>query len=130
NFVRRKFGAEFLDRLAGPFVSGVYAGDPERLSLRSAFPQLYEAEKASGSAIRGMLRAAKSRTRPKKRPTLLSFRDGNETLVRALAAKIGSGLRVNAEVVNIAVARTVGKFEVRVRGAGGEETLVVERLVM
>ncbi len=40
SFVRRKFGAEVLDRLAGPFVSGVYAGDPERLSLRSAFPQL------------------------------------------------------------------------------------------
>jgi oxygen-dependent protoporphyrinogen oxidase len=130
NFVRRKFGAELLDRLVGPFVSGIYAGDPERLSLRSALPQLYEAEKSSGSVIRGMLRAAKSRNGPKERPTLLSFRDGNETLVRALAAKIGSGLRVNAEVVNIAIARTVGKFEVRVRGAGGEETLVVERLVM
>jgi oxygen-dependent protoporphyrinogen oxidase len=131
-FVRRKFGAELLDRLVGPFVSGVYAGDPERLSLRSAFPQLYEAEKSSGSVIRGMLRAAKSRTGPRERSTLLSFREGNETLVRALAAKIGSGLRMNAEVTRIATARpgTAGKFEVRVRGGGGEETLVVERLVM
>ncbi|HEV1994571.1 MAG TPA: protoporphyrinogen oxidase, partial [Candidatus Acidoferrum sp.] len=44
--VRRKFSPQLLDRLVGPFVSGIYAGDPERLSVRSAFPQLYEAEKA------------------------------------------------------------------------------------
>src|SRR5712664_3077771 len=93
-FVRRKFGEELLDRLVAPFVSGIYAGDPERISLRAAFPQLYEAEKSAGSAIRGTLRAAKARTAPRERPTLLSFRTGNETLLRALAQKIGSGLRL------------------------------------
>src|SRR6266851_1535343 len=129
-FVRRKFGAEVLDRLVGPFVSGVYAGDPERLSLRSAFPQLHEAEKAAGSVMRGMTRAATNRKGSRERPTLLSFREGNETLVRALAAKIGSGLRLNAEVATIAVARdgAGGKFEVRVREAGGEQTLLAERV--
>jgi len=30
-FVRRKFGDELLDRLVAPFVSGIYAGDPERV---------------------------------------------------------------------------------------------------
>jgi protoporphyrinogen/coproporphyrinogen III oxidase len=132
SFVRRKFGAEVLDRLVGPFVSGVYAGDPERLSLRSAFPQVHEAEKAAGSVIRGMMRAAKRHTEPPERPTLLSFRDGNETLVRALAAKMGSGLRLGAEVGAIAVARdgSAGKFEVRLREAGGEQTLLAERLVI
>src|SRR6266404_465477 len=93
-FVRRKFGAELLERLAGPFVSGIYAGDPERLSLRAAFPQLYEAEASAGSVIRGMRRVAKSRKAPRERPTLLSFRNGNETLVQALAAKVGSRLRL------------------------------------
>jgi oxygen-dependent protoporphyrinogen oxidase len=132
NFVRRKFGAEVLDRLVGPLVSGIYAGDPERLSLRSAFPQVYEAEKTSGSVIRGMMRMAKARTGPRERPTLLSFREGNETLVRVLAEKIGSGVRVNTEVTRIAMAQpgAVGRFEVRARGTGGEETLVAERLIM
>src|ERR1700704_4812570 len=88
-FVRRKFGAELLDRLVAPFVSGIYAGDPERLSLRSAFPQLHDAEKSAGSVIRGMMRAAKSRKSPRERATLLSFREGNATLVRALAEKLG-----------------------------------------
>jgi hypothetical protein len=40
DFIRRKFGAEILDNLVAPFVSGVYAGDPEQLSVRSAFPTL------------------------------------------------------------------------------------------
>src|SRR5579884_4049483 len=38
-FIRRKFTPELLERLAAPFVSGIYAGDPEKLSWRSAFPQ-------------------------------------------------------------------------------------------
>jgi protoporphyrinogen/coproporphyrinogen III oxidase len=131
-FVRRKFGAELLDRLVGPFVSGVYAGDPERLSLRSAFPQLHEAEKMAGSVIRGMMRAPKSRTGLPERPTLLSFREGNDTLVRALAAKTGAGLRLNSEVTRIAMASagTARTFEVQVRGPSGEETLVADQLVM
>src|SRR5207245_11522447 len=84
-FVRRKFSPQLLDRLVAPFVSGIYAGDPERLSIRSAFPQLYEAEKIAGSIVRGMLRASKSKKGPRERPILQSFREGNETLVRALA---------------------------------------------
>jgi oxygen-dependent protoporphyrinogen oxidase len=131
-FVRRKFGAELLDRLVAPFVSGIYAGDPERLSLRSAFPQVYEAEKSAGSVIRGMRRAAKERKGPRERPTLLSFRDGNDTLVRALAEKLGSRLRIGTEVLGIAVRRETAEptFELRLGQAGREETLVAERLVL
>ena len=91
-FVRRKFSPQLLDRLVGPFVSGIYAGDPERLSVRSAFPQLYEAEKAAGSIVRGMLRLAKSKKGPRERPTLQSFREGSDTLVRALANNLGPAL--------------------------------------
>jgi protoporphyrinogen/coproporphyrinogen III oxidase len=131
-FVRRKFGEELLDRLMGPFVSGIYAGDPECLSLRSAFPQLREAERSAGSVIRGMMRAAKSNEGPRERPTLLSFRDGNKTLVQALAAKIGSRLRSGAEALGIGVRREAGavRFEVRIRQGGSEQVVVAERLVL
>jgi protoporphyrinogen/coproporphyrinogen III oxidase len=98
-FVRRKFSAELLDRLVGPFVSGIYAGDPERLSVRSAFPTLYDAEKLKGSVIRGMM--ARSGKEPRQRPTLLSFRDGTETLVRGLSARLGDALRLNTRVIRI-----------------------------
>src|SRR5260370_26673885 len=91
-FIRRKFSVQLLDRLVGPFVSGIYAGDPARISVRSAFPQLYEAEKAAGSIVRGMLRPAKSKKSPRERSSLQSFREGNETLVRRLANELGVAL--------------------------------------
>jgi protoporphyrinogen/coproporphyrinogen III oxidase len=100
-FVRRKFSDQLLDRLVGPFVSGVYAGDPERLSIRSAFPQLYEAEKATGSIVRGMMRLAKKTKGPRERATLNTFREGNETLVSALANKLGSRLFRKTAAANI-----------------------------
>jgi oxygen-dependent protoporphyrinogen oxidase len=118
-FVRRKFSAQLLDRLVGPFVSGIYAGDPERLSVRSAFPQLYEAEKAAGSIIRGMIRLAKSKKGPRERPTLQSFREGSETLVRALANKLGTALLTRTSVTGISCQRD-GLFDVRLESHGGE----------
>ncbi|MCM3878239.1 MAG: protoporphyrinogen oxidase [Thermoanaerobaculia bacterium] len=56
SFFARRFGEEAALYGAGPMVSGVYAGDPHALSIRSAFPRLWDAEGASGSVIRGLLR--------------------------------------------------------------------------
>jgi len=82
-FFRRRFGEEAASYAAGPFVSGVYAGDPASLSMRSAFPKLWEAEGRSGSVI---LDAWKHRRDPRpKRPRTLNFRQGLATLVEALA---------------------------------------------
>jgi protoporphyrinogen/coproporphyrinogen III oxidase len=130
-FVRRKFSTELLDRLVGPYVSGVYAGDPERLSLRNAFPMLYEAEKRKGSVIRGGLSRV-DKQQPRRRPTLLSFREGAETLVRAIGARLGSALRVGAEVTALArdSADASGAFQVTIRSLGREETLLADKVVL
>ncbi len=130
SFVRRKFSAELLDRLVGPFISGIYAGDPERLSLRSTFPQVYEAEKSAGSVIRGLKRAGKSRKEPKERPTLFSFREGNETLIRALQVKLGAAARVGTEVVVLRRDAGAGTFELMIRGSGQEETLTTDNVIL
>lgn len=130
HFVRRKFGEELLERLVGPFVSGIYAGDPDRLSLRAAFPSLYEAEKSAGSVIRGMMRAAKAKKGPGEKPTLMSFRNGNETLTRGLAAKLGDSLRTGAEVLGIARRSDGAGFDVRVHSGSTGETLRTDSLVM
>ncbi len=130
-FIRRKFSSELLDKLAGPFVSGIHAGDAEKLSLRAAFPQLFEAERASGSIIRGMLRVAKSKKGPKHKPALQSFRDGNETFARALAAKLGSALRTEVSVTEIRVASAGSStnYEVTLTANGSMEHLVAANVV-
>lgn len=131
-FVRRKFGDELLDRLVGPFVSGIYAGDSERLSLRSAFPQVYEAEKSAGSVIRGMFQAVKGGEGPRERPTLLSFRLGTETLVPALAEKLGSALRLSTEAKRVQArsSERAKAFEVTMERAGQTDTITAERLII
>ena len=58
SFVRRRFGAEVLERLAEPLLAGIHAGDPETLSLRATFPRLAALEQAHGSVVRGLRAAA------------------------------------------------------------------------
>jgi protoporphyrinogen/coproporphyrinogen III oxidase len=136
-FTRRKFSRELLDKLVGPFVSGIYAGDPEKLSLRSAFPQLYEAEKSAGSIIRGLLFSARKRAASAEKPTLQSFREGNQTLIHSLAANLGSNLRcgVTAQRVRLTTASpgtTIDTpiLEVTLLANGREEVLTTNCLII
>jgi protoporphyrinogen/coproporphyrinogen III oxidase len=99
DFVRRKFGTEILDHLAGPFVSGVFAGDPEKLSLRSAFPSLAVWEEEYGSVIRGAMKSRGQSGRTRSTPA--SFKSGMATLLNALAEKLGSAVMTKAAVDSI-----------------------------
>ena len=96
DFVRRRLGPAFLDYAVGPFVSGVFAGDPEQLSMDWAIPVLADLEREHGGLVRGMIarrRAARrdGAARPQGGPAgpggaMISFRSGLEQLPRALAA--------------------------------------------
>ena len=91
-FVRSHFGQELVDYGLNPFVAGVYAGNPQKLSARHAFPQLWELEQKHGSLLRGFGAAAKARkTRGEARGGLISFQDGLQTLPDALAARLPVG---------------------------------------
>lgn len=85
-FVRRRLGTAFLDYAVGPFVSGIYAGDPERLSVRWAVPKIHGLEAEHGSLIRGALAGRKGAG---PRGAMISFREGLEELPRRLAREIG-----------------------------------------
>jgi protoporphyrinogen/coproporphyrinogen III oxidase len=125
SFVRRKFGASLLDNFAAPFVSGVYAGDPEKLSLRSAFPQVHEWEENHGSLLRGAIR--KMRSRPKNPSTqrirgICSLERGVSSLFDALGAQLGDsaklGVSVNQVIRNTSPDKE--RFEVRCTFDGTE----------
>ena len=130
SFARRKFGNEILEYLVGPFVSGVYAGDPEKLSLKAAFPSLDEWEREYGSVLRG---AKKARTRkgPGEPDSLCSFQQGVATLPDAIAAKLGQRLRTQTRAVSLSHLGTVGgkTYEVRSERAGSLETMQAAAIV-
>lgn len=60
-FVLRRLGQEFLDYAINPFVAGVYAGDPDTLSVNHGFPKLYALEQNYGSLIKGQIKGARER---------------------------------------------------------------------
>jgi oxygen-dependent protoporphyrinogen oxidase len=129
-FVRRKFDAELLDRLVAPFVSGVYAGDPEKLSLRASFPKLHDFETKYGSVLRGAMKSRPARGAP--RPGLCSFREGMGALPRALASRLGDELLTETTVTGARHGKANGNssFEVDVTRNGHRETLLASALIM
>jgi oxygen-dependent protoporphyrinogen oxidase len=104
-FATRRFGREVAASLVDPVVSGIYAGDAARLSMRAAFPAIWELERSHGSLVRGMF--AKRRQRANAEPSqrrpgrLVSFADGLETLPEALARALGDRVRTRQEVIGI-----------------------------
>ncbi len=91
-FVRRRLGVEFLDYAIDPFVAGIYAGDPERISVPAAFPRLHALEQKYGSLIRGQILGARDRRKAgekaKNAAASFSFRNGMQTLTDALAGAL------------------------------------------
>ncbi len=103
DFIRRRFGAEALDRLAEPLLAGIHSADPERQSLLMTFPRFREIERAHGSIIRGMLAARrKALAAPKSDLSpFITLRGGIGELVRALLEQINCRLIARSEVTTI-----------------------------
>ena len=92
DFVERRLGREFLDYAVEPFISGVYAGDPEALSVRAAVPRIYELEQKYGSLIHGAIalrKVAKGAGAPTGR--MISFEQGMAMLPDAIAEALPDG---------------------------------------
>jgi len=91
-FVRRRLGREFLDYAIDPFVAGIYAGDPERISVPGAFPRLHALEQKYGSLILGQIKGARERRKnpetAKNVAKSFSFREGMQTLTDAIARRL------------------------------------------
>lgn len=107
-FAIRRLGREAYEKLIDPMTSGIYAGDPERLSLKSCFPKVYHLEREYGSLIKGMINLQK-RARKEGRPPvgpgpggrLTSFQSGMGTLIEALKEELGERLESNSRVIGL-----------------------------
>jgi len=131
DFVRRKFGHEILEYLVAPFVSGVYAGDPEKLSLRAAFPTLEEWERQHGSVVRGAMKSRPAKGERKGPPPLCSFRSGLVSLIQALRQNLSEAVQDGAAVDGIK--RTTSRenqYEVRFTRNGASKTISASAVVI
>ena len=112
-FIQRRLGAEALDKIAEPLMSGIYNAEAERQSLLATFPRFRAIEEKHGSLIKGMLAAqraaqaakAKASTNgsgSKKSPSVfISFQSGMNEFVDELVDRLDGDLRLATAVTNL-----------------------------
>jgi protoporphyrinogen/coproporphyrinogen III oxidase len=118
SFMRRHLGREAADVLVDAVQSGIYAGDPERMSVAAVFPKLAAMDQQYGSLLVGMMRSRPSQSPPgseaggphgsspaaaplsarRRGSELCSFDGGLGTLIAALAEQLGPRLRCSTRV--------------------------------
>lgn len=114
DFARRRLGQEALEKLIDPMVTGIFAGDPDRMSLRSCFPVIHDLERRHGGLIKGMLALRRERAKAGARQemsagpggVLTSFDTGVQALVDVLAERLSEGLHPGVAVERIARGET------------------------
>lgn len=112
NFARRRLGSQALERLIGPMVSGIFAGDPETMSLQSCFPRIYQLEQEYGGLLKAMIKLGKKKSAERKAGkqvasaagpggVLTSFQAGIQELTDALEQKLHGEILTNCGVTRI-----------------------------
>ncbi len=109
DFARRRLGHEALEKLIDPMVTGIYAGDPDRMSLRSCFPVIHDLERKYGGLLKGMISLRRERRRQgvKSEMTagpggvLMSFDSGTQALIDVLAERLSEGIHTGVSVEGV-----------------------------
>jgi oxygen-dependent protoporphyrinogen oxidase len=130
SFVRRRLGAEALERVAQPLVAGIYTADPDDLSLTATMPRFLELERRERSVALALWRAGRRAPQPgtsgARWSLFVSFRDGMGELVDTLAARLPGGtLLLKQRVTGLARADRGWRVEV---GAG--ESLTADAVIV
>ncbi|HSH09908.1 MAG TPA: protoporphyrinogen oxidase, partial [Oceanipulchritudo sp.] len=104
SFVSRRMGPAFLEYGISALVSGIYAGNPDALSIRHAFPKVWNLEQQYGSLIGGALKLKRERKRQGITPfksRMISFRNGLQELVTALCSEKSMTTATGATISSI-----------------------------
>lgn len=130
-FFARRVGVDITQQFVDPFVSGVYAGDPDQLSIRAAFPRMWEAEQRGGSLLRGFLttprpKRAKGEQRPKSE--MFNFVRGLSTWTEALGKALEDITWLNSRATKLEEQN--GTWTVQVERQGEQIELSSPRVVI
>jgi oxygen-dependent protoporphyrinogen oxidase len=132
DFVKRRLGKEFLDYLIGPFVSGIWAGNPDKLSIRHAFPKVWQLESRYGGLFLGAIRSKAERKKRQEKSKniakLFSFKNGLCELPNALSKYLGDSVRLSSTVLNIT--KSGREFIVNFRSDGQEQQVICNAVVI
>ncbi|MCX8029954.1 MAG: protoporphyrinogen oxidase [Thermodesulfovibrionales bacterium] len=106
-FAIRRVGKEFFEKLLDPMASGIYAGDPSEMSIKSCFRRVYDIEKKYGSLIKGFIALAKEGKKSGKQVSagpsgiLHTFSEGMYSIISCLREALKESIQTEKIVQGI-----------------------------
>lgn len=85
--VRRRFGAQALERMIEPLLGGIYSGDPDQLSLGATAPRLERLAREHRSLIRGLMHAGRHAQAPSG-PMFMTLPGGLRRVIEGLRRQL------------------------------------------
>jgi len=132
-FAIRRLGKEAFEKLIDPMASGVFAGDPGKMSVNSCFPRIKEIEGEYRSLILGLIKLqikakkAGTKDKPQAGPAgkLTSFYNGMSELSDAIAARLGERLQLSTAVESLS--REANRYTLHLSNG---QMLEAERIIL
>lgn len=133
SFVRRRFGVEALERVAQPLIGGIYASDPDRLSLMATMPRFRQMEIAKRSIIRAMWSEQRRRSRGEsgsgaRWSLFVTLAGGMQDLVYAIMQRIpNNAVRLNAAATGLSRDEEKKSWRIAI---GDHETITADAVIL
>ncbi|RFS19741.1 protoporphyrinogen oxidase [Chitinophaga silvatica] len=122
-FVSRRFNKEIADYVFDPVLSGIYAGNPDKLSIKEVLPALPKWEETYGSVTKGLMKNKGAMGGRK----IISFKGGNQILTDRMASRLSTPVRLNSEVT--AISKGAEGYDVQVLEQGNPTTIKASQVV-
>ena len=97
DFFKRRFGKEFHDILIEPFLTGIYAGNTRKMSIKHVLKKIWKVEQNYGSVILGFIKKKSKNITPKS----FNFKNGLSDLTNTIHLKIKDKIRFESKITSI-----------------------------
>ena len=101
SLIRRRLGDEVMEKLVGPLLGGINAGDPDTLSLKSGVPYLASAASLDASLVRSIQKFIRASDRNPETPVFLTHPEGLGKVVDALGKELKEKIILNERIQSV-----------------------------
>jgi len=131
DFVRHRLGNNMLDYAAGAFVNGIYAGDPEKLHFRLAFPRMYQLVNNNRSLLLSPLKKPASNPHKIKNKKIISFQNGIQELPDAFEKQLTKAdCNILTNTSNIQIENHSNRWKIHYSHHDAQHSLDAERIIV
>ncbi|SEW54564.1 protoporphyrinogen oxidase [Chitinophaga arvensicola] len=123
-FVTRRFNKEIAEYVFDPVLSGIYAGNPDLMSVGEVLPALPRWEREYGSVTKGLMKDKGAMGGRK----IISFKGGNQQLTNRLQQLLTTPVRFNCKVTGITASN--GNYIVSVIENGLSERFTASKVIL